>query len=285
MLSRTPCEACSFEVLVSADRCPHCGRPGRFPNVLMAALKEEGDALDARYDSALGEAEGRGLRDAVSAFESAARSSQAVMTRPSGELLRLANGDNELYATYYKLLGVTRLPTGGSWDLLRAPVDEALFPTFKEEIRFAALSLDGRGLPHYGDCFITLREAMIAHRASVFEENTVVFMKRRGVTFGEADKLTRGFRATWGARAKLCVAKLTARVSGDMDEAARADLLLSPAGTPDADDFVEVHIYGPMTARTFERVRFLEQGDETPARAIIAAACAERLQGLGVVID
>ncbi len=284
MLSLSPCDACGIGVVVSADRCPHCGRPGRFPNVRMAAVKAEREALAERYEHALGEAEGRGQRDAVAAFEEAARSSRAVMTRPVGELLRLATGDNELYATFYKTLGVTRLPTGGSWDLLRAPVDEALFPTFKEEIRFAALSLDGKGLPHYGDCFITLRESMIAHRASVFEENTVVFMVRRGVPFADADKLKPGFRATWEERAKLCVAKLAARVAGPLDDEARAALLLAPAPEPDDDDFVEVHVYGPMTARTFERVVFHERGGETPARAIMAAACAESLTALGVAV-
>ena len=54
---------------------------------------------------------------------------------------------------------------------MRVFADDALFPGYKEQIRFAALSLDGKGLSSYGECTLILRDHMIAHRASVLEGN------------------------------------------------------------------------------------------------------------------
>ena len=104
--------------------------------------------------------------------------SHAVIARPAHEILRLATSQNEIYGTFYNLIGAgLRLPEGGKWDILRGVVDSALFPNYKEDIRFAALSLNGVGLSNYGEYSIMLRTDLIAHRASVFEENSILFMK------------------------------------------------------------------------------------------------------------
>jgi hypothetical protein len=243
------CEYCGNEVPLTWNHCPHCARPGLFPNVKAAQVSAEREALERRYRAALRDASSRGAQADVGKFETATANSKAVIARPLRELDRLAASDKELFPTFYRLLGEeVRLPHGNQWDRARRIADEALFPGYKEEIRFAALSLDGAGLSSYGDCSFVLRDDMIAHRASVFEENSTVFMKRH------AYEPPAGHRAAWGERGKLCVAKLAGRIRPGMPEAQFPGILLRTGTTSAEDDFVEVHIWGPMSLRAVERI-------------------------------
>ncbi|MFN8001218.1 MAG: hypothetical protein U0X75_09415 [Acidobacteriota bacterium] len=113
----------------------------------------------------------------------------------------MASSDHAIYATYYDLVGGRSfIPQGDKWDVFRVAAEQALFPAYKEEICFAALAMDGVGLTNYGNCFITLRDEMIAHRATVFEGNVVLRLltltsKTSGIN------LPKGYRAVWGERA------------------------------------------------------------------------------------
>jgi hypothetical protein len=95
---------------------------------------------------------------------------------------------------------------------------------------------------------------MVAYRSTVFEENSILFMKHHNIKIAESDKLPEGFRAPWDRRGRLCVAKLSRKI----DSATKPDeyslLLLCQGATSEQDEFVEVHIWGPMTVRTFEKV-------------------------------
>lgn len=229
---------------------------------------------------AYGEEEVRALDN----FEAEVSKSRAVIARPVGELQRLSTGDNEIYATFYNLLRAgVRLPTGDKWDTLRRVTDEALFPGYKDDIRFAALSLDGNGLPNYGECFVVLRTEMIAHRASVFEENSVLFMERMDVRVSKANDLPRGRRATWDERGKLCVAKLADRIDASTQSGAYSGILLRPGSASEDDDFVEVHVWGPMTIRTVERVIF-NKPTSRAVREITNRANKQRMAKFGVTI-
>ncbi len=160
-----------------------------------------------------------------------------------------------------------RLPDASHWDPMRRIAEEALFPGYKEEIRFAALTLDDRGPPSYGSCFITLRTPMIAHRATVFEENNVLFFKQRDLPFSKLADLPKGFRATWDDRGKLCLAKLGGALQPATTEADFPRLLLRPGKTTADDDFVEVHVWGPITIRTIEKIVLLDVEKGRAAKA------------------
>lgn len=211
----------------------------------------------------------------VEEFEAAVRDSKAVIARPMRELDRLSASDQELFPTYYGLLQAeVRLPHGNKWDGLRGIADEALFPGYKQHIRFASLSLDGAGLTRYGECSFVLRETMIGHRASVYEENSAESLKRHRY------ESPLGHRATWSNRAKLCVAKM----AGDIESSSRRDqfpsLLLQTGATPEEDRFVEVHIWGPMTMRTVERILLPRLRRQAVRRSL-----QDRLGGLGVELE
>ncbi len=100
-MDTTPCPDCGYTFAMTQDRCPHCARPARFPNVAMAADAKERDALDRRYAKALRDAAKRGAEPEVRDFEDAAASSTAVIARSFEETRRLAD-DGQGYASYYQ---------------------------------------------------------------------------------------------------------------------------------------------------------------------------------------
>ena len=250
-----PCRECTNEIPQPAEHCPHCGQPGYFWNVITAEEPAEQAALDRRYRAAEADAVSRGVASILDDFENAIGRSKVVIARSEVEVSRLASSSRQLYATYYELIeGEVRLPTGDEWDILRELADTVLFWKSKKHIRFGALSLDGAGLPNYGPCSLVLREQMISHRASVFEENSAQFMERRKIKISREPKLPKGYRARWDNRGKLCVAKLASQIDSHTRPDKYSALLLREGATSENDEFVEVHIYGAMTVLTMEQV-------------------------------
>jgi len=265
------CKDCNNQMPPSSDRCPHCGRPGYYPNVRAAEDPEEMAALEERYNKGQLDATGRGAIDTLCDFERAIDHSVAILARPANEILRLATSDDEIYATHYQLIaaGVRSYPDN-KWSPLRAVADDALFPGYKENIRFAALSLDPLGLSNYGECSIVFKTAMIEHRASVFEENSTTFMENHNVEMRKAHELKKGYRATWPGRGKLCVAKLYGMIDAGTSVSQYSRILLSQGVTTADDKFVEVHIWGPLTMRTFDQVT-LTRGSKAYKRVMLKA--------------
>lgn len=276
-----PCPECKNEIPQPAERCPHCGKPGVFWNVIAAEDPAERAALERRYKAAKADAMSRNADRNLQDFENAVAGSKAVIARSESEVLRLASSSRQLYATYYELTeaGVS-LPAGDGWDILRELADTVLFSKSKKHIRFGALSLDGVGLPNYGPCSLVLREEMISHRSSVFEENSAVFMERRKIKISREPKVPKGYKATWAQRGKLCVAKLAAKIDSNSRSDKYSGLLLRQGATSEDDEFVEVHIYGPMTVLTMEQV--IVTAPSRTQRATILKAIEFKLAKHGV---
>lgn len=290
MASAFPCPECSFEVPNTAERCPHCARPGFFPNVRAAEAPENQAALALRFDTARAEACTRGAEAVFDSFTAEVDGSHAVWCKPWGELLRLASRDKQGAGTYYQQIEAEmRVPDGDRWDALRRITDEALFPGYKDNIRFAALSLDHTGPRSYGPTTLTFRTDLIAHRASVFEENTVVFMERRDVKLKDAPSVATGFKAPWGARGQLAAAKLGTRLSPSTLPTEFAGLLMQQGPTSADEDFVEVHIYGPVTIRTFESaiadLDAVKRGEGARPTKGQVAMLRDRLAGYNVKLE
>jgi len=276
-----PCAYCGLPVPLEWNLCPHCARPSLYPNVRAAEQPTERAALAKRYQAAVEDAESRGCGEVVRSFEKASGVSQAVIARSLDEVKRLVGSPRQLYATYHQLLDAeVQLPHGDEWDPLRRLADEKLFPGQREKIRFAALSLDGAGVPGFGECSLVLREEMIAHRASVFEGNSALLLARW------AYNLLAGFRATWSERALLCVAKLSGRLLPATAEAEFAEILLQPGATPDEEDFIEVQVWGSMSAGTFARVLYMRPAGTPRSRSkTIAKDLRARLAKVGLDLE
>lgn len=276
------CPSCAEQIPEHARLCPVCNGDVGFPNVRAARKREERDALVARYRSAKDAAIRRGCQDVLVQFEEAVRRSKAVFCRNWGVLCRLLSSDTELYASFYgQVRAEARLPLNTELDRTRLVVDATFFPYYYENVRFAALSINGRGPMSYGSCSIVLREAMIADRASVFEENTLVFCTRHRLALGES--LPRGYRAAWHDRQVLALSKLEPRLGVETRTEDFSDILLNQTGKTDRDDFVEVHIYGPLHRKAVERV--VGPFPKLPEDSVLVSSLRERLGEVGASLE
>jgi hypothetical protein len=96
-------------------------------------------------------------------------------------------------------------------------------------LHYAALSLDGVGLESYGECTVTLREEMVFHRASCFEENSALI-------FEEKHDFSGCLRSSWAELAKLCSAKIAGKINESMSSDDFPGMLLSEGVTQDDDN-------------------------------------------------
>jgi len=233
--------------------CAVCGEDGGCPNVRAAAMPEEQEALEQRFLAALGDTGVRGCRHIAEDFSRAVLRSSAIICRGLEDLSTLVSGDNALFPSYHKKVRAEIvLPAKNEFDPMRPGVDGTFFPYFQDEIRFAALSLERRGSSSYGEYAIVMKDATISKRASVFEENTLVFARKFNIAAG--GPLPFGYRATWDERNKPAVAKLHPQLSATTTLESFPGILLRDGGCTDKDDFIEVHIYGPLHRRAIEVV-------------------------------
>jgi len=264
LADKESCDACGSPIPNAQEHCPHCGRPGVFPNVRQASRPAEVRALGKRYESAVKSAAARGLSAQAQSLESAVARSSAVISRSLNEALRLGHADDQGYATYYQLLHAeARFPEGNEWDRLRQLADVELFGIAAKAIRFALLSLNERGLPHYGDVSLVLEEKMVAHRATVFEENSAVFFQRCR-SKGEEPPCIQGFRARWEERSRLAVAKHEPDLTGQT-RMEWTRIVALPGKSAAEDVFLEVHVYGSLTRRSLRKVVLRKVVGQSPA--------------------
>ncbi len=279
------CPHCGYVIPASWERCPHCALPGLFPNVRAAERQDEVEALDHRYEAAMQKVAARSCVKQAQDFEAAMDKSTVVLARSENEMMRLATDDNELCSTYYKLgKADVRFPLGEHWDVLREVADSALFQGYREHIRFAVLSLDGLGVENYGPFSLTLREHMIAHRTSVFEENSVLFMYHEGILIAEVDNLPKGRRATWARRGKLGLAKLAERVDSGTSSVDFPGILLNQGPTSADDEFIEAHIWGPISVRTCQDPIVVRRRNKQPPNSILRVLKV-RLRKFGLTLE
>lgn len=273
-----PCEFCGNDIPFALERCPHCGNLGPPPNVKAARTAAERKALQRRYEDALEEAGRRGCRAAVESFETMAKTSKAVINKHLEEIERLVSSEHQVYATYYERLDAgVQSPYGDSWDSWRRMADATLFPLYEKRIRFAALSQDGIGVRSYGECSLVLRDLLIGRRTTVFEDNAAVFLRDRDY------KLRPGHRAVWEERFLLCVAKLAGSIHPGTTPDDFPGLLLHQGATAEYDSFVEVHIWGPLTAKSFERA-VLPPAGKMRSR-VFRKALKARLATVGIELE
>jgi hypothetical protein len=249
------CAFCQFDFELSQTRCPHCGQPQLFPNVTRASQRNEIDSLKESANAVFRKAKKKGTKAAVEKFAEALLASEAALSCSLQSLNTLVSHDYALYATIYGLTDVTITNRGTERETERRRAEVALFGDKNAgKIRFAVLSLDGRGPSNYGngECTIQLRTDMIRHRASVFVENNVLYYQKHYRPTKPYPGL--GVSATWENRHLLGIAKLGESVHDAMGERDFAALVVRNGATKDEDDFLEVHIFDTLTRRTFKKI-------------------------------
>jgi hypothetical protein len=250
------CTYCGNDIPLNYDFCPHCGQPAaHFPNVRAASASAEVAAVDARYQAACSAAGKAGTAAEVAAFEAAVANSVIVRNVGELEIRSLASGTT-MTSTFEKMLGAEALLKGYDvWTQPRLIAGASLFPGYQGEIRFAAIAVGPvpYGVLNYGPFALVLREEMVAHRSSVFETNSARIVKDAGLRPG-GDLMAAGHRATWPDRARLAVAKIANSIKVGVGADEHQDLLISQGPTSADDEFIEVHIYRPITIRAVSRV-------------------------------
>jgi hypothetical protein len=204
------CFNCHEEIPDYVRSCVVCGADAGFPNVRAALLSEEVSSLDRRVKETTEDATLRGCEGILKLLCDAVAKSEAVISRSLGKINELVSSDNQLYQTYYQAIGSeSRLPEDNEWDRIRGSVDSLLFPYYYKDLRSGSLSIDRTGIIGYGDYCMVLKELVIRDRSTVFEENSITFIKKHRIVAG--DPLPLGYRATWMNRSSLVVAKLGKR--------------------------------------------------------------------------
>lgn len=247
------CNNCDELVAENRRDCPACGHDNGFPNVRSAEQAEECSALAKRVDHARVSVSARDVMAELAAFEVAIKDSKAVISRSLSDVLTLAKGEVFSYSSFARQVRAgTRTPADNSFDKIRLQFENALFPNYSEDIMFASLSLNEKGMSGYGGYDIVLKDKMIASRATVFEENPYNFSQKHKLAL--TDIIPAGYRAAWNKRTELCVAKLHGDIEKNMTVVNFADILQKDNGETGNSDFVEVHIHGTLNQKTIEKV-------------------------------
>lgn len=224
-----------------------------FPNVQAANVAKEVQELENRFAKALADAKARGCDSELNAFVTACKGTKAVFNCSLEKLTRAVATGTDTFETYYDLerLRIRSENTGDvDWQRVRPQAEIELLGSerYIDQLFYSLLSIDGDGLASYGECSCVLKDSMISHRSSCFEENTGVFWEKTRRPFPP------GKRSDWSSRHKLCAAKLACRVTSTTRPADFSRMLKNEGKTRLDDDFVEVQVFGPPTARTLETV-------------------------------
>ena len=275
------CSDCGYEMPITRTNCPHCARPQLFPNVDLAKDTVEKTKLETRYNSAVADIKSRGCEAVADRFQECCGWSGAVFACNLQKLHRQVASGTDVFETYHDLEKL-RLHVSSStdfdWAKLRPQAEIELLGSQEhlDKIHYACLSLDGNGLSRYGDCLVQLAEPMIAHRASCFEGNTAI-------VFAQEHDFTLYLRAGWADRHRMCVAVFVGLLVPEMDEKLFPGIVIETGAQPEEDRFIEVHVFGAMTAKTFQSVR-IDARKHGPKESVLLKAIQEKLAGLPVEI-
>ena len=241
------CEFCKLAYPFPADRCPHCGRPSKFPNV------EHAQALAAALGALYEQEAGKAPANSVQALETLARATQAIMTRWRRHVEWMTNSPYEMLPVHLHMLdsGMRSYRYDEEWEAARQVAAQQFHPGYGAKMHFGNLSPDPKAMTSYGDFILVFREDMISHRATVFPMNSAEMVRYTDVTPQSPD--TRGVPAVWDERHKVAVVKLAGKLTAADDLPRLQKLLFDPDHQP-RPDFIEVHVYGPITLSSFAAV-------------------------------
>ena len=250
---------CDIDVELTERRCPACDTDQGYQNVRRA--RSEHSHLQDFYDDAVKQTQGVEVQ--VHKFEHDLKASHVVVNMDARMLEGFLQDESAVYMTYYgRTLAGAKRPTSDMKERKRAAVDMLVFGLDGQNIRFGALSLDGRGLTSYGAFSVTLNENMIEERTSLMVENSFHFAK--DVRGGNTEQLPKGRICVWDDRCKLAIGKLATEIKASTQPQDFAGILLDSTGDRDTDKFIEVHINGPFNRGWFSGVKgpSLGEGDK-----------------------
>lgn len=233
--------------------CPTCGTYAGFPNVREVSSVIEKEALERRFNNAIKDAHTNGSDVRLEDLTKASKDTRAVVAIELDCLSSFMTKDEPLYSSYGLLVSSEiRKAASIKNDKKRRGIEGFLFGSYADKIRYAALSLDGKGLSSYGSFTLVLKDTAVKLRATLLEDNSYKFYDKFKAQI--ADNFPPGYRAIWDERHKLAVAKLADLITDATTNDKFPGILLSCAGNRETDNFIEVHIYGPFDNAAVEAV-------------------------------
>jgi hypothetical protein len=247
------CSECGSTIPHDSEKCPTCGTDAGAPNVREVSLAREKEALERRYNKAIKDAHADGRDVLLEEFSQACKNSRAVIAIDLDSLMGFMTKDVTLYSSYALMVsGEIRKAASSVNDKKRRGVEGFMFGSYANKIRYAALSLDGKGLSSYGPFTLVLKDVAVRTRATLLEENSYKFYDRFKVKI--PDNFPPGYRSIWGERHKLAVAKLANCITATTTNDEFSGILLSSNAARETDDFIEVHIFGAFDNAAVEMV-------------------------------
>lgn len=263
------CNECGSTIPYDRETCPTCGTQAGFPNVREVSLVSEKETLERRYNKAIKDAHTNGQDALLLEFSHALKDSRAAIAIDLDYLVGFMTKDETLYSSYALMVsGEIRKAASSINDKKRRGIEGLFFGSYADKIRYAALSLDGKGLSSYGPFTLILKDVAVKVRATLLEDNSYKFYDK----FKDKipDNFPPGYRAAWGERHKLAVAKLTDRIAFTTTHDEFSGILLSCTGDRKTDDFIEVHIYGAFDNSAVETVVGNSKTSSKAAKAQLA---------------
>lgn len=188
----------------------------------------------------------------LDAFRKEVEESRAVIATNWQRANGLLRDESEAYVSFYRLVeSGARSPRSNWFDDVRGIADSLLFPHYRDLISFAALTLHGTGIWYYGPAHLVLKDIAIRDRATVFQENSLLFCLKNELSLHQ--EVPEGYRAAWHWRDGLAACKLERRLEPLMEPSEFAGLLLGDPDSSDSD-FVEVHIYDRLNRGSMDNV-------------------------------
>ncbi|OQW91475.1 MAG: hypothetical protein BWK78_04525 [Thiotrichaceae bacterium IS1] len=242
------CPVCGKEFACYLEECPHCGKSVGLPNVRRAKHPNEKKALQSRYGATIQkaiqkDANAPGTLDKLLLFQKVVEDKGCVVINLGLKVLSNLVVDRQFYGNYYD-----KQKPLGKYDEKRENVDKCVLGDCVKRIRYAALSLDGKGLTNYGKkggnckCNITLKLNKVELTTSLLEKNAFHFEK----DCNNGNSIPLGHRASWWYRCELAVIKVADSITANTSAGEFPKLLLTATEEREKDSFIEVHIFGQI---------------------------------------
>lgn len=276
------CKRCGKPIPEEKRECQACGEDNGYPNVRLAEKAEELAALARRLHNAEVSSTARKCKDVLDRFGVAVLGSRAVISRSLAIVQDLLETDRRTYTSYQRQISHgARVAENNDYDRVRTQVEAALFPNFHENMLFGFLYLGGSTLTGYGAYAMVLKEEMIAHRTTVFEENPIQLSTKLRLKL--TDPIPPGYRAIWSQRDELAKAKLHSEIAAGTRVDEFPAILVHDGGGTGNSDFIEAHIYGPINRDTIERL--IGPIPQTREDRLIWKRIERQLDPLGIAVE
>lgn len=257
MLTKIECPDCKSKNDRNRKNCKGCGVSLGFPNVNILSDPYFQEELTKNYDQIVKDCNCNAITpDIIKEFEQIIiNDSNAVLNINSKLLFQLVNYKED-YLPYQRAVreGKREIAEFEN-DRKRCFIESAFYGIIGGELNYAALSLDDNGLLSYGNISVILHCHLIKNRTTVFIKNTFkLFDELVANGWKISEPIPSGYSGTWNERGAIA----TIKHGKDLSAIKKVDyvkLILKSTSDKDKDEFIELHIFNPITLDTFKRVK------------------------------